>query len=224
MFNNIPPMPVLLAQVLVLFLAIGLHEYAHCKTADMAGDPTPRFYGRVTLNLTKHFEPMGTMMMIISSLSGFGIGWGRASPINPAKMHNPRWDTFVSVAAGPISNVLQAMVYALLLRTVVMTHALNGLPDGPASEFLAAFLVLGVVTNLALAIFNMIPFGPLDGHWIVGLLLPPRLQIPWFHFNRQVGVMGLFIVIIALQASHISLTSGPIEFGFKLLTGLPLHQ
>jgi Zn-dependent protease len=222
LFENIPPFPILLAQILVLFLAIGLHEYAHCKTADMAGDPTPRFYGRVTLNLTKHFEPMGTLMMIISSLSGFGIGWGRASPINPAKMHNPRWDTFVSVAAGPISNILQAMVYALLIRIVVATGALGSEGASPAQVFFQTFLLLGVVTNLALAIFNLIPFGPLDGHWIVGLLLPPRLQLPWFRFNRQVGLTGVFILVIALQWSHIPLTRGPIEFGFKLLTGISL--
>src|ERR1019366_3379020 len=98
---------VALAQIIVLFFGIGLHEYAHCKFADLAGDPTPRYYGRVTLNLTKHFDPLGTLMMIVSSLTGYGIGWGKPAPINPKKMKNPRIDTFIAVAAGPITNLLQ---------------------------------------------------------------------------------------------------------------------
>src|SRR5271165_3669319 len=99
------PVPVILATAIILFLGIGLHEYAHCKFADMAGDPTPAYYGRVTLNLTKHFEMSGVIMMILTTMVGFGFGWGKPSPCGPNKMKNPRVDWFVSVAAGPISNV-----------------------------------------------------------------------------------------------------------------------
>src|SRR5579862_7063453 len=109
-FPNFPP-EFVLVQIIVLFLGVGLHEYAHCKFADMAGDPTPSFYGRLTLNLFKHFELVGTMMMILSSLSGFGIGWGKPAPMDPKKMRNPRWDFFFAVLAGPISNVVQAVIY-----------------------------------------------------------------------------------------------------------------
>ena len=76
--------------LIVIFFAIGLHEYAHCKMADVAGDPTPRYYGRVTLNLFKHFDPVGTMMIIITTLYGFGIGWGKPAPMDARKMKNPR--------------------------------------------------------------------------------------------------------------------------------------
>ncbi|MFX9042700.1 hypothetical protein ABTN45_19905, partial [Acinetobacter baumannii] len=65
-----------IATLLVLFFGIGLHEYAHCKVADRAGDPTPRTYGRVTLNLLKHFDPMGAIMIVLTTFYGFGIGWG----------------------------------------------------------------------------------------------------------------------------------------------------
>lgn len=222
MFNNIPPMPILLANIVVLFLAIGLHEYAHCKFADMAGDPTPRFYGRVTLNLTKHFEPVGTMMMIITSLAGFGIGWGRAAPANPSKMRNPRWDFFLSVLAGPFSNIVQAVIYAVLFRLAVKFGVFAGPPPDAIQEFIRAWLVLGVAINLALAFFNLIPFGPLDGHYLLGLLLPERQRHAWFVFNRQIGMAGLFLVVILLQASGIALTAGPVSAAFHYLTGTSL--
>src|SRR6186997_2172011 len=110
--NQLPPPEILFALALVIFFAIGIHEYCHCKFADMAGDPTPAFYGRVTLNLFKHFDPIGTIMIIISSLYGVGIGWGKPAPINPSKMNNPKWDTFIAVAVGPLSNLLQATIFA----------------------------------------------------------------------------------------------------------------
>src|ERR1019366_9552901 len=110
---------VALAQIIVLFFGIGLHEYAHCKFADLAGDPTPRYYGRVTLNLFKHFDPIGAMFILFTVLGGFGLGWGKASPMDPRKMRNPRWDWFIAVIAGPLSNVLQAVIYAMVLRVTL---------------------------------------------------------------------------------------------------------
>jgi Zn-dependent protease len=184
--------------VFVLFFGIGLHEYAHCKFADLAGDPTPSFYGRLTLNLTKHFEPTGTIMMIISSTTGYGLGWGRAAPMNPDKMHNPRWDFFVAVIAGPTSNVVQAAIYALVFR--LMAHlspgAMGTLQD-PSLFTLLCFY--GVQINLALALFNMIPLGPLDGHWLLGLLMPEKQRILWFQWNRNVGRTGLMVILIVSQ-------------------------
>jgi len=220
--DHIPPFPIILATALVLFLGIGLHEYAHCKFADMAGDPTPRYYGRVTLDLTKHFELSGVIMMIVSSLTGFGIGWGKAAPADPSKMRNPRVDFFVSVAAGPISNFAQATIYALFLRLALKTGFLDKIGDPNIQSFVGNWLFLGVAINLALFCFNLIPFGPLDGHWLVGLLLPERQRYEYFKFNQQIGMPGLFIAIIALQYLHIPLTAGPVSYFFKLLVGIPL--
>jgi Zn-dependent protease len=216
MEDHIPPVPAILAQIIVLFLGIGLHEYAHCKFADMAGDPTPGIRGRVTLNLTKHFEPVGTMMIVLTTLAGFGIGWGRPAPMDPRKMKNPRWDFFAAVLAGPISNLLQAIVYALFFR---LATSMQFDFAGQTGDFLLYLLVFGVAINLALFCFNLIPFGPLDGHWLLGMLLPEKPRYYWLRFNQQVGMAGLFIIVIGLQLAHIPLTAGPVGFGFKLLTG-----
>lgn len=211
----------------VIFLAIGLHEYAHCKVADMAGDPTPRDFGRVTLNLTKHFEPMGTMMIIFTTISGFGIGWGRPAPINPSKMNNPRWDTLAAVIAGPASNILQAAIWAMIFRLMLMAGPELLFVQGGPTMF-GLFLQLAVYVNLVLAFFNLIPFGPLDGHWIVGQLLPEKPRFYWYKFNRGVGTYILFAIIIGSQLMSSTLgfnliwdTIGPIANAlYTFFTGM----
>lgn len=229
---HMPPVPVLLAIGIVIFLAIGIHEYCHCVFADMAGDPTPRFYGRVTLNLFKHFDPLGTIMIVISSLAGVGIGWGKPAPINPSKMHNPRWDTFIAVAAGPLSNLVQAICYAFALRIAMRNHLVTtdnivGALNREQTTFLAALLILGVLINLSLFVFNLIPFGILDGHWLVGQLLPEREQIRWYRFNRGYGWQILLVIILSGQFFPQFDILGlilfpPMIFLFRLLTGIPL--
>jgi len=214
----------MIATAIILFLGIGLHEYAHCKFADMAGDPTPAYYGRVTLDLTKHFEITGVIMMILTTLTGFGIGWGKPSPVNPSKMRNPRVDWFVSVAAGPVSNLVQATIYALFLRLALKADLFGQLPSPDARIFVGYLLAGGVAINLGLALFNLIPFGPLDGHWLVGLLLPEKQRYYWFKFNRQIGMPGLFVAVFALQALHISLISGPINMLFQTFVGTSFYD
>lgn len=207
-----------LAQLIVIFFAIGLHEFAHCKFADLAGDPTPRYYGRVTLNLFKHFDPLGSILILYTVLTGIGIGWGKPAPMDPRKMRNPRWDWFIAVIAGPLSNVLQAVVYAMVLRLAIRSGAIG--PSGAESNFVVMLLIYGVIINLGLAMFNLIPFGPLDGKWLLGLLLPERQRVAWFQFNQRVGLFGLLLIIVLLQFGKFQFLFVPVIYAFHLLTGV----
>ncbi len=194
----------MVANLIVIFFAIGLHEFAHCKFADMAGDPTPGIHGRVTLNLFKHFDPLGAMMILITSYTGFGIGWGKPAPMNPARMKDPKWDFFIAVIAGPISNVIQAVLWALIGLAGAKTGLLA--PDSvitaftrQESDFGGLLVLMGVIINLSLALFNLIPLGPLDGHWLVGILLPDPIDVRWYRFQRQYGGFALIGIIIVGQ-------------------------
>lgn len=231
---DIPPIEQLIPMAIVIFLAIGLHEYAHCKMADLAGDPTPGIYGRVTLNLTKHFELLGTLMICFTMLSGYGIGWGKPAPMDPRKMRNPRWDFFAAVAAGPITNLLQACVFAAGIRLLAAEGA-HGVPS-----VLFYLLFYGVLVNIGLFVFNLIPLGPLDGHWLIGLLMPEPMRYAWNKFNRQVGGLLLLAIVFlgrpvldGLKSAGVVppdapgsifglLLGAPIQFLFHFLTGLPL--
>ncbi len=201
-----------IATLLVLFFGIGLHEYSHAKFADMAGDPTPRYYGRVTLNLTKHFELMGTIMMVVTTYTGFGIGWGKPCPMDPRKMRNPRWDHFIAVLAGPVSNLVQAAIYGTVLRVV-------GPSLGAEPSFVKILLLQGVIVNLSLCFFNLIPLGPLDGHWLIGSFLPDKARSQWYLFNRNVGSLILFGMIFFGSSLLGRVLLPPVHAGFKLLTG-----
>jgi Zn-dependent protease len=214
--------------LIVLFLGIGVHEYAHCKLADAAGDPTPRYYGRVTLNLFKHFDAFGAMMIIVTTLSGYGIGWGKPSPMDSRKMRNPRWDFFAAVAAGPISNFIQATIYAVIVRVILTKHMpeliLDGSVQQPQLTFLGFLLDNGVKINLALMFFNLIPLGPLDGHWLLGIFLPEPQRYQWNKWNEKMGTYILFGLIFIGQLSSfnpVGIVLGlPVDVTFKFLTGI----
>lgn len=189
----------------IMILAIGLHEYCHAKFADLAGDPTPRYYGRVTLNPFNHLDPIGSICFIISSISGVGIGWGRPVLVNPQKMRNPRWDHFISVAAGPLSNLAQAVFFAILFRLYMRSGAISAMQVGDAAghgseNVLLIFLLFGVLLNVSLFLFNLLPIGPLDGHWLVGAFLPERQRYAWFKFNRGPGML-IFLALVLIPAN-----------------------
>jgi len=201
---NRSPIEIGLSLVIIL-LSIALHEYAHAKTADAAGDPTPRMMGRVTLNPLAHLDPIGTIFIFITVLVGFGIGWGKPVMVMPNKMRNPRWDHFFSVLAGPLTNLLLAGIFAILFRVLSMTSGAQlDLTSIGHSDPISLALFFGVIINVGLFFFNLIPIGPLDGHWLVGAFLPDPQRLAWYKFNRGPGTMILFILIILNSSPEFS--------------------
>ncbi len=209
----------LIIRLIIVFVAIAIHEYAHAKIADAAGDPTPGSFGRVTLNPFAHFDPIGSLFIIISSVLGFGIGWGKPVPMDPRKMKNPKWDHFWAVLGGPLSNLLQAVIFAILLRVLLIT--------GPASlgtetlpQLALMFCLYGVIVNVSLFLFNLIPLGPLDGMWIVGTFLPEQVRYRWTRWNLSVGQF-VFLLIIFFPGG-LSTVLGPAMRNVSRLLGVPL--
>lgn len=137
-----------------LALSLTIHEFAHAWTADRLGDTTPRRYGRVTLNPARHLDPFGTLLLLIA-----GFGFARPVPINPYNLG--RWGSLWVSAAGPISNLLIALLAAVLLRVL------------PPSEIIFVVLLYVLSINIVLAVFNLIPIPLLDGSRILGALVPP---------------------------------------------------
>ena len=136
--------------VIALIVAITIHEFSHAWAADRLGDPTPRSKGRLTLNPLAHLDPVGTLMLFIAH-----FGWGKPVPIDPYNLRHPKRDYLYIALAGPISNIILAILIALLSKIF----------------FIPLFLYL-IIINLSLAIFNLLPFHPLDGSHIFPDLFP----------------------------------------------------
>lgn len=178
-----------LLSLAVLVISIAIHEFSHAITADRLGDSTPRRQGRITLNPLAHLDPVGTLMIVMSSLAGFGIGWGKPVQVNPRAFRTtPRAGMGIVAVAGPVSNVLLALIGAILLRAL-------SLPD-----LALQFVFLWIVINLALALFNMIPVFPLDGYNVFIALLD-SLRQGWSRqladlWQRQTQYGALFLMLL----------------------------
>lgn len=193
----------------LLLLAITFHEFAHAFAADRLGDPTPRQQGRLSLFPQDHLDPVGTLMMAITSIVGVGIGWGKPVMVNPRNFRNPTRDNAIVSAAGPISNLIQAVVLSGILRLVMRSEAVG--------EQWIEFLVLGILVNLGLALFNLIPIAPLDGSWILMAILPPATAARYRSWMMAYGSM-LFLGIVLLAPKVLWIIIGPPrDFLAKLL-------
>ncbi|MCE9558281.1 MAG: site-2 protease family protein [Armatimonadetes bacterium] len=212
--------------IAALVISISVHEFAHAITADLSGDPTPRLQGRITLNPIKHFDQFGAIMILIMSFSGYGIGWGKPVQTNPSKMKNPRWDSLFVAIAGPISNILMAAVAGSVLKVIIRTGTIAYSSEGAMLlPTPILFLFVFVLVNISLAVFNMLPLGPLDGHWVVGAFLPIEARLKWFRWNQTTGSLVLLGLIIMGQLGGgpgiIGTIMGPIrDFFFKILVGI----
>ena len=201
----------LLEMMLVLIVSVTIHEFAHAITADRLGDDTPRSQGRISINPIDHLDPLGTIMMAISSYTGFGIGWGKPVQYNPGNLKNPRWDPLKIAIAGPISNIVQAVLFAGLVR---LSDHFNWWDPGTWPYDL---ITLGVWINLALAIFNMIPIPPLDGSKVLSALLPT------LHARRYDLIMGQigFLLFLAIVFTHATsyIIGPPVSSVYHVLVG-----
>ncbi|HET7695733.1 MAG TPA: site-2 protease family protein [Vicinamibacterales bacterium] len=180
----------------VLLISLTIHEAAHAWTADKLGDPTARMLGRVSLNPLVHIDWLGTVVLpIIAAISGLPlIGWAKPVPVNMRNLANPRRDFMIVAAAGPISNLLQAIAGAIVLRAIF-----TGQP-GPAVSVLTDVVWI----NLLLAFFNLIPLPPLDGGNVVLGLLPARLAMAYDGL-RNYGFVILYALMLTGAASAIML-------------------
>jgi Zn-dependent protease len=165
------------AAVIALLVGLTFHEFSHALVADQLGDPGPRRMGRLTLNPIPHIDPLGALMLIVAR-----FGWAKPVLVNPSALRNGPKGMAMVAAAGPIANLAVATVFAIVFRVLELA--------GVESDFVRGVVLLVVVINVILAIFNLLPIPPLDGFNAALALLPPR-QAWTLRRYSQYGVLVL---------------------------------
>lgn len=157
--------------LLTILIAFSVHEFAHAYFANKFGDPTAKLLGRVTLNPAVHFDLFGVLLLVIA-----GFGWARPVPVNRANFDKPRLMGVIVSFAGPLSNLLLAIVGTIIYASLVGSGALGGIENERLFTAISMFFSIFNLTNFFLFLFNLIPLPPLDGYRILEDVLPPSIS------------------------------------------------
>ncbi len=198
--------------LVVLLFSVIIHELAHGSVAYSLGDPTAKYEGRLTMNPLKHLDPFGSVLLpllLFISGSSFLVGWAKPVPINPYNFRDQKWGSLKVALAGPASNMALALVFGLVIRFIPVEFFIAA----PGMFQMFAFVVQ---INIMLALFNLIPIPPLDGHWILFALLPDSFN-QMKMFLQQYGIFILIFLIFFGAFSGLSATMMRI---FSLITGI----
>jgi len=178
--------------IAILVLSVVIHEVSHGVMANHLGDPTAKYAGRLTLNPIKHLDLWGSLIIplfLILAGSPFLFGYAKPVPYNPNNLKNKKWGPAMVAAAGPLSNLIIALVFGLTLRFIPLTNSFF------AQNIVRIFANI-VLLNLLLAIFNMVPIPPLDGSKVFGALLPYKYQAAIGKADRYGLILVLFFVFL----------------------------
>lgn len=189
---------------LPLIFAITLHEVAHGYVASLFGDQTAKLSGRLSLNPIKHIDPIGTVAipLVMLMVSNFIFGWAKPVPVDPRNLRNPRRDMAFVALAGPLSNILMAVIWGLIAKAGMLIA-------GGDNRWLGLPLIYmgeaGIMINVVLGVLNLIPLPPLDGGKLLISLVPPRL-------GYQISLLepyGFIILIVLLFTGVLSFIIAP---------------
>tara|TARA_B100000470_G_scaffold75722_1_gene58188 strand:- start:3083 stop:3718 length:636 start_codon:yes stop_codon:yes gene_type:complete len=192
-FSNIDPQVIVLL-IPALVFSLSFHEFSHAWMAYRLGDSTAARMGRLTLNPMSHLDPIGSLALIF-----MGFGWAKPVPVDARYLKNPRKDMVKVAAAGPISNIILAIIGALVLRLLFGTDLL--------SNSVKTFFIIFMQINITLAVFNLLPVPPLDGSQILAPFIEKQFG-PDIVWKMQVyGPRVLFIIIIFSMVTDIHIFS-----------------
>lgn len=226
-------LPLYLLSLPVLLMAFSVHETAHGYVAYRLGDPTARSLGRLTLNPIKHIDPIGFICMMI-----FHVGWAKPVPINTRYFKNPKRDMALTGAAGPLSNLAMAIIHLVLLR-IVMLFLTDACYDEVVTFMLSSsqtvfkgsltftiyalivyLLYLGIVMNISLAIFNLIPIPPFDGSRIFYAVLPQKLYWGVMKYERIIMVVMMVLFFFGFLDTPLDWIFNKVTSGLFFASGM----
>ncbi|MBO5252888.1 MAG: site-2 protease family protein [Clostridia bacterium] len=201
------------ATLLIIFLVLPFHEYAHGWAANKLGDPTAKWEGRLTFNPLASVEPMGAAALLL-----FGFGWAKPVPVDSRYFKNPRRDMALVALAGPTANLLASFVGALLMYAVMAF-----VPYNTFVYYTVVFFNYYSFINAVLAVFNMVPIPPLDGSKILASFLSDRARYNFYRYQSVLSMIGLVLLASSVLDGPISLIENIVYGGVTRLASLPFR-
>lgn len=184
--------------LLVLFTCLPIHECAHAWVAEKMGDDTARRMGRITLNPLAHLDLLGSLCLLVSSISGIGFGWAKPVQVNPNNFKNKKLGMGLTALAGPASNFFLAFILMIIAKIIIYTSG-----ESETAAYIFTILYYMVLLNVGLTVFNFIPIPPLDGSKILASLLPNKLYYKLYFsdkFQKAAPFIQIaFILLILLN-------------------------
>jgi len=193
---ELSPIQYFTISIIPVLLAITVHEAAHGYAAKHFGDKTAYYLGRITLNPIKHIDPLGTVVipgMLLLLSAPFLFGWAKPVPVNFSNLNNPKKDMMWVALAGPASNLVMAIIWAIILGLFKSSGASYAL-------FVIGMAQVGIMINLVLMLLNLLPIPPLDGGRMAVSLLPS----PWSYKLASIERFGMFILIFLIVSGLLS--------------------
>ena len=211
---SLPGMEALLLPIfyiIVLLYSVVIHEVSHGLMADSLGDPTAKNLGRLTLNPLKHLDMFGSVLLpllLLIARAPVIIGYAKPVPYNPNNLSDKKYGPAKVALAGPASNIILALIFGLSLRLA---------PDIFTSSLIPELFSFIILLNLVLAIFNLFPIPPLDGHWLLMTFLPARFNgLKVFLYRYSLPLLFVFIIFI------FPLIFPLVSVLYRLITGINL--
>lgn len=207
----------ILAVLVIIFLILPFHEWAHAQTAYALGDKGIKQRGRLSLNPLSHIDPIGAVCMLL-----FGFGWAKPVPVDPRYFKNPKAGMAVTALMGPVANLVAGFI-GMIIYNILMTFATAFMSTTAFGAFLLTFLNFYVVVNVNLAVFNLLPVPPLDGSKILFTFLPDR-AVEFCYRYQMLFFIALFALIsFGPLSGFLSYLSNFVLNGMAWLAALPFN-
>lgn len=216
-FNLASILAQVLAVLVIIFLVLPFHEWAHAQTAYLLGDKGIKERGRLSLNPLSHIDPIGALMMIL-----VGFGWAKPVPVDSRYFKNPRVGMAITALMGPVANLVAA-VAGMLVFQIIWAVSPNFLIQNQFGVYVLTFLVFYITVNVNLAVFNLLPIPPLDGSKIMFTFLPDK-AVEFFYRYQMIFFAALFVLLWTGPLSYVlGFLSRWVSFGLYTLTALPFQ-
>ena len=180
----------IVSSLIVIFLTLPVHEYAHALVATKLGDPTPKFSGRLTVNPFRHIDYIGALCILF-----IGVGYALPVPINPRNFKNPKAGMALTALAGPISNIVLAFINLFVIYFIVWLYPAALI--NTVMSFIITVLELIAYINVSLAVFNLIPIPPLDGSRLLAVVLPDRIYYKLLQYEKYLYYIILAVILLS---------------------------